>query len=93
MFAWECCYNFIRENKMACKYSDSLGVPGQGFHKHYAGVAIMDLFGTLMICAIIWYYTDIDFLLVVFVVMLLTIFLHRIFCVNTTLNKFLFGPV
>ena len=78
---------------MACKYSDALGVPGEGFHRHYMGVAIMDLFGTLMICTLIWYFTDIDFFVIVFIVMLITILLHRLFCVNTTLNKLIFGKV
>jgi hypothetical protein len=79
-----------------CKYKNSLGIPGKGFHVHFLGVAIFDLLGTLLICYGIWRlggWKGEVFWLIFAIVMVITVALHRLFCVNTTLNKAIFGTV
>jgi len=76
-----------------CKYKNSLGKPGKGFHVHFLGIAIFDLLATILICVGIWKITGINFWLILLVIMILTIIIHRIFCVNTTLNKLIFGTI
>jgi|688.fasta_scaffold1010800_1 hypothetical protein len=76
-----------------CKYRDVLGKPKQGFHKHFLGVAIGDLVGTILVCVLIWKIFHVNFWLVLLIALLLGIILHRIFCVNTTINKSIFGEV
>ncbi len=79
---------------MFCKYKDVLGKPGEGFHeRRILGMAANDLIGTIIIMVIISVVFKINFLIVFLVVSLLTIFMHRIFCVNTTINKKIFGEV
>lgn len=82
-----------------CQYKDVLGRPRDGFHKaRLFGFARNDLLGTLAIAAIIalifyrrtfWY----SFLITFVILMLVAIFLHRLFCTNTTLTKKIFGEI
>jgi hypothetical protein len=78
---------------MFCQYRDSLGKPGEGFHTHFLGIAIFDLLGTILIGYVIWKYTDINPWYIGIVLALITILSHRLFCVNTTVNKAIFGQV
>ena len=75
-----------------CQYKDILGEPGKGFHNHFGfGFAILDLIGTIIIAYIISKKYKYEFGEVFMGLMLLAIFLHKIFCVDTVLNKFIFG--
>lgn len=75
---------------MLCKYKDILGIPGQGFHYHFGfNFAILDLIGTILIAYWISLNYKISFIKSFGQLMLLAIFLHKIFCVDTTLNRFL----
>jgi hypothetical protein len=76
-----------------CKYKNSLGEPNKGIHKHVLGIALSDLLGTILITLLISKIFKLRFVLVLFIALLLGILLHRLFCVNTTLNKFIFGEV
>jgi len=76
-----------------CKYKNAFGKPGKGFHFHVFGIAIFDLLATLIIAWIISRYTKAHFLLVLFIILIITVVIHRIFCVNTTFNKLIFGEV
>jgi hypothetical protein len=76
-----------------CNYKNSLGIPEKGFHKHFLGLAIFDLLGTILICALISKWQKWNFYLVLSVTLILTILIHRLFCVNTTINKLIFGSV
>jgi hypothetical protein len=84
--------------KMLCKYKNIFGKPNEGVHKHFLGIAWFDLIGTLLICFLIWRFTRLynniyNLLIVCIIGILLGILFHRIFCVNTTLNKSIFGKV
>jgi hypothetical protein len=75
-----------------CKHKDVLGKPKQGIHSYRMfGVAIADVIMTILGAYIISIYFGYRFIYVLGGLFLLGIILHRLFCVNTTINKWLFG--
>ena len=79
-----------------CKYANIAGTPGTGFHEtRFLGMAAYDLFGTLLIAALITFllfrFAKIETPLlpayVVAALFALAIFFHWLFCVPTALNK------
>lgn len=77
---------------MLCQYRDIFGKPGEGFHKtRLFGVAAYDLIGTIILIIVISFMSGYSLLSVGISVSLLTIFLHKIFCVETTLTKKIFS--
>jgi|Laugresu1bdmlbsd_1035121.scaffolds.fasta_scaffold29303_2 hypothetical protein len=84
------------------KYSDIFGKPNEGAHKErFLGIASIDLFGTILISVIISVFLYLltkknamnIFLGTFGILILLAIILHRLFCVNTTINKLIFGEL
>lgn len=75
---------------MLCKYKDSLGIPGQGFHTHFMGVAVLDVIATILLSEAIVYLFGTSRMITFFSVLLTGIVLHRLFCVRTTFDKYLF---
>ena len=75
---------------MSCIYKDSLGIPAQGFHTHFLGVAILDVIGTIILAEILAHVFNWNIYLTLIAVFLTGIVLHRMFCVRTTLDKILF---
>ena len=75
---------------MTCIYKDSLGIPGQGFHTHFLGIAILDVIGTIVIAELLSYFFGWNILLTLSAAFLTGIVLHRMFCVRTTIDKLLF---
>jgi len=74
-----------------CKYKDALGIPGKGIHSYRIfGIAIMDVIMTIIGAAFISWITKWKFSYTLISLFLLGIFLHRIFCVRTTIDKLLF---
>jgi len=76
-----------------CKYKDSLGKPNEGFHKHFLGIAIMDVLATILIVLVIHKIFGWNYWLIILCTVVFTILIHRLFCVNTTINKLIFGKV
>ena len=75
-----------------CQYKDILGVPGVGFHNHFGmGFAVLDLLGTILIAYFISNKYNFSFNHTFIALMMVAIFLHKLFCVDTTLNKILFN--
>jgi hypothetical protein len=75
-----------------CKYSESLGKPGEGLHSYRLfNIAMMDVIGTVIGGYALSYYMDYSPISTIMLLFLLGIFLHRIFCVKTTVDTFLFG--
>ena len=73
-----------------CKYKDALGVPGKGAHEHFMGIAWKDTVATIIsgiLIAVIFKWNKIYTILGLFII---GIILHRLFCVRTTIDKFLF---
>lgn len=74
-----------------CKYKNLLGEPNKGIHKYrFLGIAIVDVIMTIIGAYIISFLLKKHFLLILFILFCLGIFLHRIFCVRTTIDKLLF---
>ena len=81
----------ITASSFLCRYKDILGKPKEGIHKYRIfNIAIVDVIMTLIGAYIIAYFTNYSFLTVSIILFLLGIFLHRIFCVRTTVDKWLF---
>ena len=75
---------------MTCIYKNALGIPGKGVHFHVFGIAIMDVLMTIIGAGILSYIFKWNFLIILIVLFLIGIILHRLFCVNTTIDKLLF---
>jgi hypothetical protein len=75
---------------MLCQYKDRLGVPGQGVHRHFFGVAVFDIVATLVLTELVIYVFHTPRVITLFSIILTGIVLHRIFCVRTTLDRCLF---
>ena len=74
-----------------CRYRNALGKPGKGIHSYrIANIAVADVALTILLAYIIWVLTECDFWLILAGCFLLGIVLHRMFCVKTTIDKFLF---
>ena len=78
---------------MFCQYRDALGKPNQGVHKHYLGIAVFDLVATIILGYLIWKFTGVNPWVLAVVIAIITVLVHRLFCVNTTVNKAIFGEV
>ena len=77
---------------MFCQYKNIFGLPGIGFHNHFMfNFAILDLIATFIIAIIIAAYFDISVIKSFIILMVSAIIIHKLFCVNTVLNKLLFG--
>ena len=74
-----------------CKYKNALGEPGKGIHSYRLfGVAIADVIMTIIGAWLISYFFKLSFLKTLIILFILGVILHRLFCVRTTLDKFLF---
>lgn len=80
-----------------CKYRHIFGKEGEGAHAiRVFNVAIVDVAATVLVGALIAVWSGLGlggFLLVLIVLFVLGIVAHRIFCVNSTVNKAIFGVV
>lgn len=87
-------YGLIIYNKMFCKYKDIFGLPNKGFHTHYIiDFAIFDILGTFLLSIFIKKYTRFNkysIFTIFFYLILLSIIVHKLFCVKTKLIKLLF---
>lgn len=76
-----------------CKYKGILGEPRVGIHSYRIfDIAIIDLLLTIILAN---YISDnsTEFYSNFILLFILGIFIHRIFCVNTTINKYIFGVI
>ena len=72
---------------MFCQYKDYLGVPGEGAHTHIMGIAWRDTIVGGFIIALVFKFNILYTIIATFIVGIL---FHRLFCVRTTVDKFLF---
>jgi uncharacterized membrane protein YcaP (DUF421 family) len=79
---------------MLCKYKDIFGKVKTGVHSiRLFDIAIIDVIGTILIGVAINYYTKINIFIILIILFLLAIILHKLFCVNTTINRLIFGKI
>ena len=76
---------------MLCKYKDALGKPKQGIHSYrFFGVAIVDVLMTVVAAGILAWGFGWSFWYTIIGLFVLGIALHRLFCVRTTIDQYLF---
>jgi uncharacterized membrane protein YcaP (DUF421 family) len=77
---------------MLCQYKDILGKPGKGIHSYRIfNIAIVDVLLTIIGAYIIYlFFPKINYFVILILLFLLGIILHKIFCVRTTIDKYLF---
>lgn len=74
-----------------CKYSDVFGIPSKGVHSYRLfDVAIVDVVGTIIVAFILQIFFGGAYWKHVLILFMLSIVLHRSFCVRTTVDKLLF---
>ena len=80
---------------MLCPYKDIVGKVGEGAHSYrILNIAIVDVVLTIVAAFIIHsFLPKYSFIAILFVLFLLGIILHRIFCVRTTVDRLLFSSV
>ena len=78
---------------MLCKYQYIFGKPGKGIHSYRIfNLAILDILGTILGAYIIhWFLPKYKFLWILLFLFILGILLHKLFCVRTTIDKWIFG--
>jgi len=75
-----------------CPYKNIFGKVGEGVHKYrFFGFAIFDTVMTVGLALLISRYTEQDPILVFIALVLLSIIVHRAFCVESTLTKLALG--
>ena len=80
-----------------CKYKNIIGIPRTGIHAlrdPFFDIAINDVAVVVVSAYIInMYFTNYSFLYVLIIILMIGILAHRVFCVRTTVDKFLFPNV
>lgn len=75
---------------MLCEYKDIFGAPNEGMHKYRIfDIAIVDTISTIAIAYLIHYKFETNFLLTLLIVFIVGEIFHYIFCVETTIIKYL----
>ena len=75
-----------------CKYKNIFGIPKQGIHSwRIFDVAMADVVMTIIGAVLISYFTKIPLIYCLIGFFLLGIILHRMFCVKTTVDRWIFG--
>ena len=75
---------------MFSEYKHALGIPGQGAHTHFLGVAIGDVIMTIVGAYVFHFFTGYTLWKCIVGLFVLGIILHRLFAVRTTVDKLLF---
>lgn len=71
-----------------CKYKNIFGEVGKGIHSYRLfNIAIADVIQTFIGAIIIAYLFNINVILVFIALMISSVFIHYLFCVDTTLTK------
>jgi hypothetical protein len=76
---------------MFCEYKNLFGEIGTGIHSYrIMDVAVLDFGVTAVVAWILAYLFNISFWLSFLLLFITGIFVHRLFCVRTTIDKLLF---
>jgi len=76
---------------MLCKYKNIIGKEGEGIHSYrFLNIAIIDVIVTIIGAYIIHLFTSYKFINVLLFIFVLGIICHRLFCVRSTVDKWLF---
>lgn len=73
---------------MFCKYKNALGEPKKGIHSYrFMNIAVADVLMTIIGAYAISYFFKYNFFITLGVLFVSGIILHRLFCVNTTVDR------
>ena len=76
---------------MPCQYANIFGAPKTGIHAYrFANIAIVDFIGTVVLAFVVCFFTKWSFAWTLLGLFVLGIVMHRLFCVRTTIDRFLF---
>ena len=71
-----------------CKYKDLFGKVGEGVHSYRLfNIAIVDVAVTLLLAYLAHVFFRMNFWIALLILFIMGIFLHRLFCVRTTVDK------
>jgi hypothetical protein len=74
-----------------CQYKDIFGKPRKGVHAYrLLDIAMVDLIATIISAILVAKWIEYDFITVFLFLMILSVFVHKLFCVETTLTKLIF---
>ena len=79
---------------MFCEYKDIFGKVGEGVHSYRIfNIAVVDVLSTIIMAYLLNIYVipKRSFIKLTIILFLLGIILHRLFCVKTTIDKYIFG--
>lgn len=75
-----------------CKYRHIFGIERHGVHKYrLLNIAIVDTVLTIIAAFSIALYFRISFLVVFLLLLVIATLLHKLFCVETTITRLVFG--
>lgn len=77
-----------------CKYKDLFGKPGEDVHAYripIINLAVVDVAVTVAAAYGISKYYNISFCVMIIILFIIGIVSHKIFCVDTQLNKYILG--
>jgi len=76
-----------------CKYKDIFGKPNEGVHSYRLfNIAIVDMIFTIIGTYLLsLYFKNYNFFTILFVLLVLALLLHKLFCVDTTVTVAVFG--
>jgi hypothetical protein len=73
------------------KYKDIIGKPGEGSHSYRIfNISVIDVASVLLAGFVISYYWGFELWKVLVILFVSGVFFHRLFCVRTTIDKWLF---
>lgn len=77
---------------MLCKYKNLFGEVGKGIHSYRLfNISTVDVLLTILGAYFLSFFLKYKFIYILLTLFLLGIILHRIFCVETTIDKILFS--
>jgi hypothetical protein len=76
-----------------CKYKNVIGEPNTGLRKKYRifDVAVIDTVVTLLAVYLISYFSGYPFLYTLVITFVIMVISHRLFCVRSTTDRWLFS--
>jgi hypothetical protein len=74
-----------------CKYKNMFGEPDTGAHSYrFFNIAVVDVAATVLVAYFFSWMTKFSFFYCAIALFILGIFVHRAFCVRTTVDKLVF---
>jgi hypothetical protein len=74
-----------------CKYKEAFGKPGEGIHRfRIYDFSVVDILVTLLGASLISYFSGVSLRYVIPFTFVFGVFVHRMLCVRTTVDRMLF---